>query len=493
MNTDDLLNTRHTIPDAMLILRQEGKTNVNPAKIYVNRSILSSVSIYFRNLFYWGTSPEKIVEEIKGEKCSSETLDLLRDAIFSVKEMVVKNIDLFSGLIDSIYVMDINSFILKQNCEDALTILEMCLQYFIKVPYIKILKEFEGSKVGCFHHLLFLLDSLEELTEENIPWISAWVSDKSELKKIKNKEYVKKIKKFMAKKLIIAGDKGTVAIYDYEDGSMLERIDINEQVSGASFSNSLNLLVLAIANVVTIYDHDLSFVDEFTVKENINKISISPNGVVAAASKNFITFRDINNYPATSFKVSISSVKDIEWSGSNKFCIVSTEKEVKVINLGTGNVIRSLHILAEFDAPRVKANDLFVIVYSENSKKIDIFPMGEFESFNIKLKPLEFHANVSSVAISLDKFEIAVHLVDDTLLVVDLMSRTTSYSQKSPGFLFSFTPENDGVGLLSSDKVTIQYFDKKFVQITPPMFNEEKLIFADFISTHTEHGPIPIE
>lgn len=504
MNIETLNETRRDIPDAMLILEQENKKSTKPAEIYVNRSILSAVSEYFRMLFYTrGSSPKKIADGIK-EECSPETFNLLRDAIFSIRKMVVKDINLFSGLIDAIYAMDVNSFISKQSCDDALTILEMCHEYLIKVPYVKILKELGGNKNGCFHHLLFLLDSLDEITDENVPWISKWVINEEDLKFIKdeheNEDYIMKIKYFIAKKLILVDDKGTIAIYNYKNGTVVKLINIGGEISGASFSNSLDLLaLLAAADIVNIYDRNFSLIDTIKTKGIINKISFSPGGMLAIVSDSFISFFDINEYPLIFFKIYIPGIKDIEWRGSDMFCVVSTKDKVNVIDINDKKVIKSLNIPNDFDVPQIKANELFVTIYSENSKRIEIFLWENLQSFNINLNPLEFHDNVINVAISPYEFKIAVHLMDGTVLIMDIMSRATLYSQKISGFLFSFTPEGDGLGVIS-DKITIWYFNtedpsKEFVQIIPNILDEKNIIFADFMATdaNVNRGPVSIE
>lgn len=487
---------RVLIPDAKLILKQEGEENIK-RDVLVNRFILSSVSEYFTKLFYWNSSPEQLVSEIKKEGCSPKILELIEDAIFPTKEMKVSNVHLFSGLIDSIYAMNVEDYISTQKSEDLLTLLRMCAEYLIEVPYIEILRNFKGSKEGSFENLLLLLEQLDEIKEKNIPWISTWVCDKEELsiiQGIQREEFISKIEYFMDSRMIITCSNGTIAVYNYKSGILLKAIKLDEEISEkVSLSNSLGMLAIVVEGKIVIFlsVNDLMIVAKIEFDQYVHMISFAPNGtILAVALDNVLKFFEVEKLldfsckPFNKMKFNVPGrdpINDIAWKDMTCFVAITDgiyKLELDIIN-------KDVTTQKIFDHPEgkgrlnVNVNGSVIIVFSFSDIWIRFLSIEE--NYKDVFDPLKFEATMLNVVVSPSGTMIAIDFFNDTKIIKEWGTHKTLYRKETLDSLYSFTPENDAV-VLAKENILIWYLNSEENSKKPMTFEldlpEDEVVFT---------------
>lgn len=493
-------DARMHAPDAKLILKQEGREDIT-RDVFVNRSILSSVSKFFMKLFYWKFLPEQLAAEVERKGGFSQISDSMKDAIFATREMKVLNVNLFSNLIDSIYAKNVENYILAQKSEDALTLLEICAEYLIEIPYIEILKTYKGNKKGSFDHLCFLLGQLEEFNEENIPWISTWISNEDDLSIIQNEKYANDIKNLIRSKMIITYSDGTIAIYNYKSGILLKMIILDERnIGGASLSNSLGILAVIVKckTIVFLSVDDLTILGEIKLDRYAYDISFAPNGTILAISFNdALRFFEIERPSDLSYRFldgmefnvpSRGTINNIAWK--DMICYVATTDGIYELNLDTRhNYMVSYKI---FNDPteqinlHVKINGSMIMVYPKPGGWIKFLSANE--NYKEVLDPFSFRYFISDAIVSPDGKMLAISHNAEDQIIKKWGTFEIIYKEDFPGYVHSFTPENDAIVVVGKYNL-VWYFDgegilKKTIIIGPKLSGETEVVSIDFIPHH---------
>lgn len=462
MDFFDFENARTSIPDAEITLIQE-KDRSHRKTILVNRFLLVSISKFFKKVFYWHNSPKSITEEANTVK---NPVEFLKNAVFARKEMVVLDVDLFSELIDSLYAKNTKEFIISKPCKDAFTIMEMCSQADINIPYLEIIKILKGES-NCFKEVLLLLESIDELKEENIALLARWMNEKVDFSVFEDKTFVDKLKKYLTNNILAVWDHGTVGIYNLNDENILssKKLDIGT-IENFSFSKSHRVLALVTES------GDLYFVDinDFTKSAKffehtgfIYQVSFSSDGNIFAISTDDRIF--LYGYPSLksllSFGNFYKAVDKIAWDPKGDFIAVSAYDlnlqmhDIKIFEVRTGNLIHNI------DLPRSSVSIKFkiskdgeiMVVVSEDELGISIFSTTNWERV---VDDYKYENQIFDIDISPDGKKILINFTDvyeysytaGKVLVIDWENGTEILSKDHylDGGIDAFTP--DGTRIL---------------------------------------------